>query len=155
VRQPFSDSAIRPNQLFAVGLPYTCVDRERAVAVIEAVKRTLVTPMGLRTLSPDHPLFRADYSGDQATRDSAYHQGLLWPWLIGIFTDALLKLYPKKEVRDYIYSTFDELLVTHLSRYGLKHVSEIFTPNPPYVAKGCVAQAWSEAEIIRALELLK
>jgi glycogen debranching enzyme len=111
--------------------------------------------MGLRTLAPDDPLYRPDYTGDQAGRDAAYHQGVVWPWLIGIFTDALLKLYPKKKVREYIYRTFDELFTAHLERYGLKHVSEIFTPGPPHVAKGCMAQAWSEAEIIRALERLK
>lgn len=154
-RPPWSETAIRPNQLFAVGLPYTCLDRDKMSAVVEIVKQHLVTPFGLRTLSPQNPLYRADYSGDQAGRDFAYHQGLVWPWLIGIFTDALLKLSPKKEVRKYVLETFNELLETHLQRYGLNHISEIFTPNPPHVAKGCMAQAWSEAEVIRALEAVK
>ncbi|OGS35436.1 MAG: hypothetical protein A2293_10035 [Elusimicrobia bacterium RIFOXYB2_FULL_49_7] len=155
VRHPESDCAIRPNQLFAVGLPYTCLDKEIMIKVVDAVKRHLVTPYGLRTLSPDHADYCADYSGDQNSRDNAYHQGTVWPWLIGIFTDAVLKTGTKKEAKSFVFSAFDDLLSTHLSRYGLNHVSEIFTPSLPYAAKGCMAQAWSEAELIRALERLK
>jgi predicted glycogen debranching enzyme len=150
-----SDLAIRPNQLFAVGLPYSCVDDEKAGIVVETVKKHLVTPYGLRTLSPRNPNYEFLYQGPPEKRDRAYHQGMVWPWLIGIFIDSLLRVYPKTEVKKYLNDTFKDLWKKHLKNYGLFHLSEILTPNPPYTPKGAMAQAWSMAELIRSLENLK
>ncbi|MDI6752245.1 MAG: amylo-alpha-1,6-glucosidase [bacterium] len=148
------DSAIRPNQLFAIGLPYTCISKDKAERVINTVKSHLATPYGLRTLSPQNPAYFENYAGSSEMRDRAYHQGTVWPWLIGIFADALLKVQGKKETKEYIQETFGELWGRHLQRYGLLHISEIFNPSPPYTAKGCMAQAWSIAEVIRTLDKL-
>jgi predicted glycogen debranching enzyme len=150
------EAHIRPNQLFAIGLPFTCISKEKAAKIITTVKRHLVTPYGLRTLSPQNPLYQADYSGDQNKRDAAYHQGMVWPWLIGIFYDACIKSSDHKtEVNSYFLSTFQELWNSHLHERGLFHISEIVTPNPAFQAKGCIAQAWSMAEVIRVLDCIK
>jgi len=149
------DTAIRPNQLFAIGLPYTCIDKNKAEKVINTVKSHLVVPYGLRTLSPNHPAYLENYAGSPDMRDRAYHQGTVWPWLIGIFADALLKTSGKEKTKKYINDTFGDLWGRHLQRYGLLHISEIFNPSPPHTAKGCMAQAWSIAEAIRTLEKLK
>jgi predicted glycogen debranching enzyme len=150
------DAQIRPNQLFAIGLPYTCVSQEKALKIINIVKLHLVTPYGLRTLSPQNSLYKADYLGDQNKRDAAYHQGMVWPWLIGIFYDSYSKVSGNQpEVNEYFLATFKELFSSHLYNYGLFHISEIFTPNPPFTACGCIAQAWSMAEVIRVLESCK
>ncbi len=150
------DTEIRPNQLYAAALPYSCLSLEKCAAVVETVTKHLVTPYGLRTLSPQSPYYIAEYKGSQDQRDAAYHQGIVWPWLIGIFTEAMLKTNKDKQaVREYIEATFHHLWKTHLENYGCLHISEIFKPNPPHTAKGCIAQAWSIAEVIRTLELIK
>jgi glycogen debranching enzyme len=150
------DSAIRPNQLFALGLEHTCISKEAAEKILETVKKHLVTPFGLRTLSPSDPEYKREYSGNQEKRDAAYHQGTVWPWLTGIFCDALFKTYgSRKDVKDYIDSTFRRLWKEHLFENGIFHISEIFEPEEPYKACGCIAQAWSTAEILRVLKMLK
>ncbi|MBN2542839.1 glycogen debranching enzyme N-terminal domain-containing protein [bacterium] len=150
------DNSIRPNQLFAIGLPFTCVDSKRALLILKTVKRHLVTPYGLRTLSPQNPSYKTDYRGDPRQRDLAYHQGPVWPWLIGVFCDALLKnSKDKKQVKKYILDTFKDIWEVHLCEYGLFHISELFNPIQPHTAKGCIAQAWNIAELIRTLERLK
>jgi len=147
---------IRPNQLYAVGLPYTCISHEKAEKIIETVDKHLVTSYGLRTLSPRNPYYRGEYKGSVQSREEAYHNGMARPWLIGIYTDALIKTYKNKEViREKVINQFNELWTVHLEMYGLNHISELFRPDPPFVAKACIAQAWSEAELIRVLELLK
>ena len=147
------DISIRPNQLFAIGLPYTCVDRQKALAVIKTVRQHLVTPYGLRTLSPEDPLYKSDYRGDESRRDAAYHQGIIWPWLIGIYCDSLFAhLGDENQVTGHVLNAFGELWKSHLARYGFFHISEIFKPNPPHTAKGCIAQAWNAGEIIRVLD---
>ncbi|MEJ2663307.1 MAG: amylo-alpha-1,6-glucosidase [Spirochaetia bacterium] len=150
------ETHIRPNQLFAVGLDYTCIQPEKAQKIIAVVKQHLVTPYGLRTLSPQDPLYLSDYSGDQDKRDSAYHQGMVWPWLIGIFYDACIKYGSDRgKTRTYFQNTFKELWSTHLAESGLFHISEIFNPTPPFMPNGAVAQAWSMAEAIRVLNSLE
>jgi predicted glycogen debranching enzyme len=149
------DGSIRPNQLFASGLPYSCVPKERIREIIETVKCHLVTPFGLRTLSPDHPDYQAEYHGSPANRDAAYHQGVVWPWLTGIFMDTLLKAEEKKSVKTYLEETFSPLWEIHLAQYCLQHISEIFNPVPPYTPKGACAQAWSLAEAIRVIDTLR
>ncbi|MBT3424401.1 MAG: glycogen debranching protein [Bacteroidetes bacterium] len=149
-------SFIRPNQLFALALPYTCVSADKAKQSLETIKQHLVTPYGLRTLSPRNTNYRGEYKGSPETRDESYHQGMVWPWLIGIYTDALLKQSKSKaSVKKEVIKNFKDLWEVHLEQYGLNHISELFRPNPPYVAKACIAQAWSEAELIRVLSLLK
>ncbi|MBL6963057.1 MAG: glycogen debranching enzyme family protein [Bacteroidetes bacterium] len=149
-------SFIRPNQLFAMALPYTCISHEHALKSLETIKQHLLTPYGLRSLSPRNPFYRGEYKGDHKSRDEAYHQGMVWPWLIGIYVDALLKYAKSKaEVKKVVKKQFHELWDIHLKQYGLNHISELFRPNPPYVAKACIAQAWSEAELIRVLSMLK
>ncbi len=146
------DSGIRPNQLFALTLPETILSREHARQALETIKLHLVTPYGLRTLSPRHPNFIPSYRGNQDERDAAYHQGLVWPWLIGVYADATLALLPDKEAaKKYLRSTFSPLWGEHLEEGCVRQVAEIFTPLPPHRACGCPAQAWSLAEAIRVL----
>ncbi|MBN1755075.1 glycogen debranching enzyme family protein [bacterium] len=150
------DPSIRPNQLFALGLPYSCISTDKALLVLETVAQHLVTPFGLRTLSPEDPRYNADYRGDPGRRDHAYHQGTIWPWLTGIYVDALLAFREdKKRVKIEVLDRFKNLWETHLEQYGVFHISEIFNPNRPHTAKGCIAQAWSMGELIRALDKLQ
>lgn len=149
---------IRPNQLFAIGLAYSCVSKEKAMRIIDTVNQHLLTPYGLRTLSPRNPLFRGEFKGNYITRDHAYHMGMVWPWLIGIYMDALVKQKykpTKADIKKHLFNTMNEFNDKHLEQYGLFHISELFRPNPDYVAKGCMAQAWSDAEMIRVLDMLK
>ena len=147
--------SIRPNQLFALALPFRCVPASHAERIIETIKYHLVTPCGLRTLSPEDPEFQPDYSGDQNKRDQAYHQGTVWPWLAGIFCDALLNYTTdKKSVATYINNTFSKLWSEHLGVSGLLHISEIFKATPPHHEKGAAFQAWSLAEIIRIFDTI-
>ncbi|MFH0921628.1 MAG: amylo-alpha-1,6-glucosidase [Fibrobacterota bacterium] len=149
------DTAIRPNQLFAAGLPYVTLTADQIKMVLAAVEEHLVTPFGLRTLSPRDIDYMSEYAGHQSNRDRAAHQGMVWPWLIGIYTDALLKVSDKKAVQKRLASSFSEILENHLSYYGVFQVSEMHTPNPPHIAKGTMGQAANLAEIIRALERVK
>lgn len=142
------DPACRPNQLFSIALSYPVLDQEHWQAVFQTVKDKLLTPVGLRTLSPDHPDYKADYHGDLRTRDAAYHQGTVWPWLIGPYVDAWLRVYPeqRKDVRDFL----DRLLERHLHEACIGSVSEVFDAEGLYAPRGCIAQAWSVAEILRS-----
>jgi glycogen debranching enzyme len=116
--------------------------------VVDTVQRRLLTPYGVRTLSADHPDYRPKYYGDLKLRDAAYHQGTVWPWLIGPFIDAWLTVHPgEREAARDMLQAFDG----HLSEAGVGSVSEIFDAEPPYTARGCIAQAWSVAEVLRAL----
>ena len=152
-RQSFT----RPNQLFAIGLPYICISKEKADQILKTINQNLLTPYGLRTLSPRNPFYNGEFKGSQSKRDNTYHMGMIWPWLIGIYTDALFKqnFSTKEGIRKHIYLTLNEFNDKHLEQYGLFHISELFRPDPPYVAKGCIAQAWSDAEMIRVLEMIK
>jgi predicted glycogen debranching enzyme len=147
------DSSVRPNQILAVGgLPYVIVDREMAAAVVTAVERDLVTPMGLRSLSPRDPAYHGRYEGDGAERDSAYHQGTVWPWLIGPFVDAWLRVKGDDAARrEEARRRFLGPLQEHLQAAGLGHVSEIADGDAPHTPRGCPFQAWSLGELTRAL----
>jgi predicted glycogen debranching enzyme len=142
------DAACRPNQLFAISLTHPVLDASRWRSVVDTVQRRLLTPYGVRTLSADHPDYRPKYDGDLKLRDAAYHQGTVWPWLIGPFIDAWLTVYPgERDAARNMLQAFD----AHLSEAGVGSVSEIFDAEPPYTARGCIAQAWSVAEVLRAL----
>jgi predicted glycogen debranching enzyme len=149
------DASIRPNQLFAAGLPFTCLTDEHIKTILQTVKFHLVTPYGLRTLSPEDLMYQPDYRGGPEQRDAAYHQGMVWPWLIGIFADAIMKVTPKKDAGPYLRETFAGLLDLPKQRYCLGHIAELFKPNPPFTSKGCAAQAWSLAEVLRIFDGLE
>jgi glycogen debranching enzyme len=144
------DASIRPNQIFAVSLPHSMLSPDRAKRVVAKVQHALLTPYGLRSLAPDDPQYHGHYTGDQASRDRAYHQGTVWPWLLGPFLTAYLK------VNDHTAAARDQVaewlkhIETHLADAGLGHISEIFEGDPPHRPAGCIAQAWSVAEILRA-----
>jgi glycogen debranching enzyme len=124
------------------------LDETRWAAVVDAVQRRLLTPYGLRTLAPGHPDYSPTYYGDLRARDAAYHQGTIWPWLIGPYVDACLRVRPEQiESTRGILSAFEH----HLGEAGIGSVSEIFDAEPPYTPRGCISQAWSVAELLRAL----
>jgi predicted glycogen debranching enzyme len=141
------DSALRPNQVFAISLPHAVLKRERWQPVLDAVTHVLLTPAGLRSLSPDHPDYKPNYHGDLRTRDAAYHQGTVWSWLIGPYVDAWLKVYPEDRATARARL---QGLVKHLGEAGLGSVSEVFDAEAPFTARGCIAQAWGVAELLRA-----
>jgi len=145
------DWAMRPNQILAVSLRHSMLNRERATAVVKAVERDLFTPYGLRSLSPTDSGYRGRYEGDSFTRDSSYHQGPVWAWMLGPFIDAYFKAYGNgKQTRDHVQKGL-RVISAHLSEAGLGHVSEIFDGDWPHHPRGCFAQAWSVAEILRAI----
>ncbi|HEX8117847.1 MAG TPA: amylo-alpha-1,6-glucosidase [Pyrinomonadaceae bacterium] len=140
------DPACRPNQLFAISLEHPVLDRARWAPVLNVVKEKLLTPVGLRSLSPDHPDFKPTYHGDLKTRDAAYHQGTVWGWLIGPFIDAWLKAHPEDRAGA---RRLLEGFVPHLDEACVGSISEVFDAVEPYTPRGCVAQAWSVAEVLR------
>ena len=140
------DPACRPNQVFAIALKSPVLDESRWKPVIGVVRERLVTPLGLRSLAPGHPDYKPRYFGDLRSRDAAYHQGTVWAWLIGPFIDAWLRVHPdaRAEARQFLKG-FPE----HLSEACLGTISEVFDAEPPYTPRGCIAQAWSVAEVLR------
>jgi predicted glycogen debranching enzyme len=143
-----NDPACRPNQVLAISLDHPVLDRARWPAVMQVVRDRLLTPVGLRSLGPGHPDYKAKYFGDLRSRDAAYHQGTVWAWLIGPFVDAWLKVYPDdREGARKLLAGFDH----HLSDACVGSISEIFDAEKPYVPRGCIAQAWSVAEVLRCL----
>jgi predicted glycogen debranching enzyme len=141
-----TDASVRPNQIFAISLTHPVLDQRRWPQVVAAVREQLVTPFGLRTLSADHPDYKAHYRGNLRERDAAYHQGTVWPWLIGHFIDATLKIDPDRARARELLRTFED----HLFDAGIGTISEIFDAEPPFRPGGCIAQAWSVAEVLRA-----
>jgi predicted glycogen debranching enzyme len=141
-----NDARCRPNQILAVSLPNAVLARERWEAVVKVVKDRLLTPVGLRSLAPGDPDFKAKYYGDLRTRDAAYHQGTVWGWLVGPFVDAWLKVRPD-DVKTARHAL--DGFVTHLDEACIGSISEIFDADPPFTPRGCIAQAWSVAEVLR------
>ena len=142
------DPACRPNQVFAIALDHPVLARERWEPVLQIVRDQLLTPVGLRSLAPGHPDYKSRYYGDLRARDAAYHQGTVWGWLIGPFVDAWLKAYPDDRAgARALLQGFD----AHLGEACVGSISEIFDAEAPYVPRGCVAQAWSVAEVLRCL----
>jgi predicted glycogen debranching enzyme len=143
------DSSIRPNQIFAVSLPYPLLSSDQALRVVEVVEWELLTPFGLRTLSPRDPRYRGRYDGDPRSRDGAYHQGTAWPWLLGPFLSAYVKVHGRTEEARRRADQFLDPLRAHLWEAGLGQISEVFDGDAPHRPGGCFAQAWSIAEVLR------
>jgi predicted glycogen debranching enzyme len=144
------DASLRPNQILALSLDHPVLDAGRWSAVIDAVERKLLTPVGLRSLAPGQPDYKARYDGDLRARDAAYHQGTVWAWLIGPFVDAVRRARPDDR------GAVARLLAgfrPHLGEACVGSISEIFDAESPYTPRGCIAQAWSVAEVLRALAL--
>lgn len=144
--------ACRPNQLFSFSLKHAILDPKYWQTILEVVQKKLLTPLGLRSLAPFDPLYHANYQGSLKERDSAYHQGTVWGWLIGPFIDCWLKVYPDKKQEALLFLLpFKE----ELKRFGVGSIGEIFDGSFPHQSRGCTAQAWSVAEVLRCLLKLK
>jgi len=144
------DASIRPNQIFAVSLPYTMLSPEKAGLVVRTVQQYLLTSYGLRSLAPNDPQYRGRYTGDPVSRDGAYHQGTVWPWLMGPFITAYIKVNRNSELARRQAETWLGAFKEHLSHAGLGHISEVCGGDAPHQPGGCIAQAWSVAELLRA-----
>lgn len=141
------DPSLRPNQVFAISLDHPVLAPEKWKPVMQKVKAELLTPVGLRTLAPGEKDYKSKYYGSLRDRDAAYHQGTVWPWLVGAYVDAWLKTYPGDiaEAKNAL-SAFDD----HLGDDAVGSISEIFDAEGPFLPRGCMAQAWSVAEVLRA-----
>ena len=149
------DDSLRPNQIFAVSLKFSPLSESQQFSVVEVVQKHLLTPYGLRTLSPDAADYKGVYTGPLRQRDEAYHQGTVWPYLIGPFIEAYLKVNNFSPESKSRAAEFVEPLLEHLTEDGcLGSISEIFDGDEPHKPKGCFAQAWSIAELIRAYRLI-
>lgn len=153
VNNGVQDWTVRPNQVFATSLPYSPVDDNIKEAVLAKVKSELLTPRGLRTLSPKSPAYKGTYFGDQRARDLAYHQGTVWPWLLGHFAEGWLNLYGQEGLPliRQLYDGFGSTMIEH----GVSTISEVFDGDPPHKAEGAISQAWSVGELLRMNYLIK
>lgn len=147
--------AVRPNMVIAASLEHSPLTRRQRAAVIEMATRELLTPKGLRTLSPRHPDYIGSYRGGSEERDSAYHQGTVWPWLLGFYCEAAWRAGPdRKRHRDRLLALWQEL-DADTSEGGLNHISEVYDGDSPHGAGGSFAQAWNTAEYLRTFQLLR
>jgi predicted glycogen debranching enzyme len=152
-----NEAYLRPNQLFAISLPAgnedepALFDHAKQKAIVDACTRHLLTSHGLRSLAPFNRPYIGHYGGDQQQRDGAYHQGTVWGWLIGPFIGASLKVGDDADVA----RSFIQPMLDHLSAHGLGSISEIFDGDAPFTSRGCIAQAWSVAEVLRAWQATK
>jgi predicted glycogen debranching enzyme len=144
------DDTLRPNQLFALSLPFTLVDTDKALPILRIIKEKLYTPVGLRSLVADHHEYKGLYSGNPLHRDSAYHQGTVWSWLLGPYIDSLIKF----EGEQGLQTSFEVInaFQYHLQEAGIGTISEIFDGDAPHSPQGCIAQAWSVGEILRVVK---
>lgn len=148
----FVDWSIRPNQIFATSLPYPLMEGNAAKSILKVVKEHLLTPRGLRTLSRDDYKYKGIYRRNQEERDLMYHQGIVWPWLLGHFCEAYLNIYGEKGV-DFvadIYRTFEGAI----TEYGVGSIAEIYDAEAPFKPVGTISQAWSVAELLRIKEMI-
>ena len=151
----FLDRAVRPNQIFAVSLPYSPLTPLQQVQVVNKVKDHLLTPRGLRTVPPGDVRYRGRYGGDTVSRDMAYHQGTVWPWLLGHFGEAYLKVaIDKAMAKAFLLNHIRSFVSQHMTAAGVGCISEIFDGDSPHRPHGCISQAWSTAELIRLYSLL-
>ena len=147
------DWAIRPNQVFATSLPFSMIDNGIKKSVLDVVNSQLVTPRGLRTLSPEDPAYKGVYEGGQEQRDSAYHQGTVWPWLLEGFSAGWLRIHKKSGVAyiNNLLHGFEE----EMTQFGLGSVSEIYNGDPPHQAKGTISQAWSVSALLQMFKMIE
>jgi len=149
----FQDWSVRPNQVFATSLKYSPINDTIKKSVLDTIKKELLTPRGLRTLSPKNPAYKGSYKGNQRERDLAYHQGVVWPWLLGHFSEAWLKIYGSSGISliESLYKGFENVM----TEAGIGTISEVYDGDPPYNSGGAISQAWSVAELLRINQLLK
>lgn len=148
-----SNLFVRPNMVIAVSLPYSMLNIDQMKKVLDIADKELVTPRGLRSLSPANKLYKGTYSGNQEERDNAYHQGTVWPWLLGPFCEGWLKVYGVQgvqKVENLIYG-FEDVMAEH----GVSTLSEIHDGDPPHAPRGAISQAWSVGEVLRIINLLE
>jgi len=148
------DRSVRPNQILAVALPHSPLEWPRQQSVVDVVQRELLTPRGLRTLARGHGLYRGRYGTSCESRDKAYHQGTVWAWLMGPFIEAYLKvngfsLEARAQAKQWL-----EGFEQHLAEAGVGFISEVFDGDEPHAPGGCIAQAWSVGELLRAKRLV-
>lgn len=153
VHGDFQDKSVRPNQVFAASLPYSPLSDDQRKGVLDSVKAELLTPRGLRTLSPKNPSYKSEYAGNPTERDLAYHQGSVFPWLLGHFAEAWLKLYEESGISfvEKMYLKLEEVMPEH----GIGTISELYDGDPPHWPSGAISQAWSVAELLRLGHLIK
>jgi len=151
IDQPATSAAIRPNQVFALSLGFPLLSGEKALAILSVIERDLLTPFGLRSLAPSDPQYRGIYGGGVDQRDAGYHQGPVWPWLVGHFISAYLRVHGRNSDSVARASSWLAAFKAHLREAGLGFISEIFDGDPPHHPRGCIAQAWSIAEVLRGL----
>lgn len=144
----YQDAAIRPNQIFALSLPFSLLSIKRSKSVLAVLEDKLLTPYGLRSLDPAHPEYRPRYEGDPWSRDGSYHQGTVWPWLLGPFITSLVRF--RGNAGQQQAKRILARVAAHLSEAGLGTISEIFDAEAPHTARGCISQAWSVSELLRA-----
>ncbi len=143
---------VRPNMLIAASLPYSMLEKPQMKKILDVAEKELLTSRGLRTLSPKNPNYIGIYRGTQEERDNAYHQGTVWPWLLGPYCETYLKVYGEcglKKVREIVFR-FEEVMNEH----GVSTISEVYDGDPPHLPGGAISQAWSVAELLRVLDLV-
>jgi glycogen debranching enzyme len=153
VNEEGKDSSMRPNQIFAVSLPFSPLTRAMQDAVVDKIARELLTPYGLRTLASGDSRYRGRYTGAMVERDSAYHQGTVWPWLLGAFIEAYLRIHRNSRPALDSVRIWLRNWSVHLTEAGLGTISEVFDGDAPHRPNGCIAQAWSVGELLRAMHL--
>ncbi len=153
VHGDFKDKSVRPNQVFAASLPYSPLNDDQRKGVLDRIQSELLTPRGLRTLAPKNPAYKPEYTGGPAERDLAYHQGSVFPWLLGPFAEAWLSLYEQSGVAfiTKLYQGFEEVM----SEHGIGTISELYDGDPPFRASGAISQAWSVSELLRVNSLIE
>lgn len=147
--KPGNDPACRPNQLFAISLDNPVLDKVHWAPVVDAATKLLLTPVGLRSLAPGEPDYKKRYDGDLRSRDAAYHQGSVWAWLIGPYVDALARAYPERCSLELLRG-----FTAQLDQACIGSISELFDAEEPHTPRGCIAQAWSIAEVLRCFAKL-
>lgn len=144
---------VRPNQIFAASLPYSPLTGEMKRAVVDVVERELLTPKGLRTLAPKNPAYKGRYEGDHVNRDLAYHQGTVWPWLLGHFMDAYFNIHGKAAIP--LAKKITDAMNEEMCIYGICSIAEVYDGDPPQRPNGSISQAWSVAEVIRITKMIE
>ena len=149
----FKDWSVRPNMVFATSLPYVCLSEKIRQLILEKIQQELLTPRGLRTLSPKHPDYKGSYFGDQRERDMAYHQGTVWPWLLGHFAEGYLRIHGKSGL-SFIKKLYDRF-ESEMTERCIGTISEVFDGDPPHKSGGALSQAWSVGEILRIRKMIE